>query len=232
VMIASFREAVTAWLEGTLRADVYISAPSLVGSRPDATLDPELVARLAATPGVARFSTSRGVVVQSPRGPVQVVALAVDPSRPPRWRFRSGGDAGVWDGDAVLVSEPFANRFAVRGTVRLSTDRGDRDFRVAGVFYDYGSSAGVVIMSRHTYEAAWNDRKISGLALEAAPGVDVTALLAAVRERAAAGHPLQPRAARGIDGDLRPHVRHHRGAAHAEPGGGVRRHAGRAHGAV
>src|SRR5439155_837279 len=147
VMIASFREAVTAWLEGTLRADVYVSAPSLVGSRPDATLDPELVARLGVIPGVVRASTSRGVVVQSPRGPAQVVALAVDPSRPPRWRFRSGDDAGVWDGDAVIVSEPFANRHGVRVTVRLSTDHGERDFRVAGVFYDYGSSAFVGMLA-------------------------------------------------------------------------------------
>jgi putative ABC transport system permease protein len=198
VMIASFREAVTAWLEGTLRADVYISAPSLVGSRPDATLDPELVARLAATPGVARASTSRGVVVQSPRGPAQVVALDIDPSRPPRWRFRSGGDAGVWDGDAVIVSEPFANRHGVRATVRLSTDHGERDFRVAGVFYDYGSSAGVVVMSRRTYDGAWNDRRISGLALEAAPGVDVNALVAAVRERAAGGPRLLVRSNRAL----------------------------------
>src|SRR5436309_532544 len=50
--------------------------------------------------------------------------------------------------------------------------------------------------------------------------------------RPAARRPLKPRAARGVDGDLRPHVRHHRRAAHAEPGGGVRRHAGRAHGAL
>src|SRR5437899_198872 len=144
VMIASFREAVTTWLEGTLRADVYVSAPSLVGSRPDATLDPELVAHLAATPGVARASTSRGVVVQSPRGPAQVVALDVDPLRPPRWRFRDGGATGVWDGDAVIVSEPFANRHGLRAgaAVRLRTDQGEQDFRVAGVFYDYGSSAG------------------------------------------------------------------------------------------
>jgi len=198
VMIASFREAVTAWLEGTLRADVYVSAPSLVGSRPDATLDPELVARLAATPGVARAGTSRGVVVQSPRGPAQVVALDIDPSRPPRWRFRSGGDAGVWEGDAVIVSEPFANRHGVRATVRLSTDHGERDFRVAGVFYDYGSSAGVVVMSRRTYDGAWNDRRISGLALEAAPGVDVSALVAAVRERAAGGPRLLVRSNRAL----------------------------------
>ncbi|HEY3099308.1 MAG TPA: ABC transporter permease [Methylomirabilota bacterium] len=198
VMIASFREAVTAWLEGTLRADIYIAAPSLANSRQDATLDPELVTRLAGTPGVARASTSRGVLVRSARGPVQLVALDVDPSRPPRWRFRSGGDAGVWDGDAVLVSEPYANRHDVRGVVRLSTDHGERDFRVAGVFYDYGSSAGVVIMSRRTYEAAWNDRKISGLALEAAPGVDVSALVTAVRERAAGGPRLVIRSNRAL----------------------------------
>ena len=200
VMIASFREAVTSWLEGTLRADVYVSAPSLVGNRPDATLDPELVARLAATPGVARASTSRGVIVQSTRGPAQVVALDIDPARPPRWRFRSGDDRGVWDGGAVIVSEPFANRHGVAagGAVRLRTDRGEQDFRVAGVFYDYGSSAGVVVMSRRAYDAAWNDRRISSLALEAVPGVDVNALVAAVRERAAGGPRLVVRSNRAL----------------------------------
>jgi putative ABC transport system permease protein len=200
VMIASFREAVTSWLEGTLRADVYVSAPSLVGSRPDATLDPALVAHLAATPGVAHASTSRGVVVQSARGPVPVVALDVDPARPPRWRFREGTAAGVWEGDTVIVSEPYANRHASGpgATVRLRTDRGARDFPVAGVFYDYGSSAGVVIMSRHTWEGAWADRRISGLALDAAPGLDAEALAAAVRERATGGPQLVVRSQRAL----------------------------------
>jgi putative ABC transport system permease protein len=200
VMIASFREAVTSWLEGTLRADVYVSAPSLVGSRPNATLDPALVAHLAATPGVAHASTSRGVVVQSARGPVQVVALDVDPARPPRWRFREGSAAGVWEGEAVIVSEPYANRHDARAgaTVRLRTDHGERDFRLAGVFYDYGSSAGVVVMSRRTYDLAWDDRRISGLALEAAPGVDVDALVAAVRERAGGGPRLVVRSNRAL----------------------------------
>jgi putative ABC transport system permease protein len=202
VMIASFREAVTRWLEGTLRADVYVSAPSLVGFRPHATLDLALAARLAATPGVARASTSRGVVVQSARGPVQVIALDVDPARSPRWRFREGSADAVWsrEGDIVIVSEPYANRHGTRagGTVRLRTDRGERDFRVGGVFYDYGSSAGVVVMSRRTYGRAWDDPEISSLALEAAPGVDVDALVAAVRERAAGGPAVVVRGNRAL----------------------------------
>lgn len=202
VMVASFREAVTRWLEGTLQADVYVSAPSLVGNRPDATLDPELAAALAATPGVARTSTSRGALVQGPDGSVQVVALQVDASHRPRWRFREGGADPVWtDGaNAVIVSEPFANRHGTRtgDVVRLRTDRGERDFRVAGVFYDYGSSAGVVLMSRATYDRHWDDRRISSLALDAAPGVDVARLVAALRERAAGVQEVRIRSNRAL----------------------------------
>jgi putative ABC transport system permease protein len=200
VMIASFRAAVTSWLEGTLAADVYVSAPSVVGSRSEATLDPALVARLAATPGVARASTSRSALVPGADGPVHVIALDVDPARPPRWRFRAGSADAVWRGDAVIVSEPYANRHASGpgAIVRLRTDRGARDFPVAGVFYDYGSSAGVVIMSRHTWEGAWADRRISGLALDAAPGLDAEALAAAVRERATGGPQLVVRSQRAL----------------------------------
>ena len=201
VMIASFREAVVRWLDGTLRADLYVSAPSLVGNRPDATLDAVLAARLAATPGVAHAGTSRRALVPGPRGPVQVIALDLDPARPPGWRFREGGSDGVWSaGGAVIVSEPYANRHRVRAgaAVRLRTDRGERDFRVAGVFYDYGSSAGVVVMSRQTYDRFWDDRKISGLAIEAAPGVDLGALTAALRERAAGGPEIVVRSNREL----------------------------------
>jgi putative ABC transport system permease protein len=202
IMIASFREAVVGWLEGTLQADVYVSAPSLVGNRPDATLDPALVARLAGTPGVARAGSSRGVLVPGPDGPVQVVALDVDPARPPRWRFREGGGEAVWEPgrDAVIVSEPFANRHraGAGGTVRLRTDRGDRDFRIAGVFYDYGSSAGVVVMSRRTYERLWDDRLVTGVAIEAAPGVDQGSLVAALRAQAAGGQEVVVRSNRAL----------------------------------
>ncbi len=207
IMIASFREAVVSWLEGTLRADVYVSAPSLVGNRPDAALEPALVARLAATPGVARAGTSRGVLVSGPVGAVQVVALDVDPARPPRWRFREGSSEAIWSppggvvaGDAVIVSEPYANRHGARvgDPVRLRTDRGERDFRVVGVFYDYGSSAGVVVMSRRTYDRLWDDRKVSGVAIEAVPGADLGALMADLRARAAGDQEIVVRSNRAL----------------------------------
>jgi putative ABC transport system permease protein len=202
VMIASFREAVVRWLEGTLRADIYVSAPSLIGNRPDTPLQPALAARLAATPGVGAISTSRAALAPGPDGPVQVIALDVDPAQRPRWRFGEGNSDAVWgDGtDAVIVSEPYANRHATRvgASVRLRTDRGHREFPVVGVFYDYGSSAGVVVMSRRTYDRFWDDRSISSLAIEVAPGTDPSALMAALRERAAGSQDVVVRSNRAL----------------------------------
>jgi len=189
LMIASFRSAVTAWLEGTLRADVYVAPPSLIGNRPDSALDPALAARLAATPGVAAASTTRAAVASSPAGPVNVVALGLAAGRRPGFRFRDGDAAAIWaafDAGGVLASEPLAYQRGLGpgAAIRLRTDRGEREFRVAGVFRDYGSAAGVVAMSRATYDAHWDDRAISGLALEALPGQPVEALVAALRGRA------------------------------------------------
>jgi putative ABC transport system permease protein len=159
-----------------------------VGSRPDATLDADLVRRLAETPGVAGASTSRGASVPGPSGPARVVALGLEAGRPPGFKFREGRPDLVWPAfaaGAVIVSEPYAYRQGVGagGVVRLRTDRGERDFPVAGVFYDYGSSAGAIVMSRRTYEQFWADRGVSALALYAASGENVERLMAALRER-------------------------------------------------
>lgn len=203
LMITSFRGAVVRWLEGTLRSDVYVSPPSLIGSRSEAPLDPALVDRLTRTPGVAGASTSRVSVVPGPQGPVSVVALGLGRGRRPGFPL-SGGDPGtVWaafDRGAVLVSEPFASRHRTRpgDTVRLRTDRGEREFPVAGVFYDYGSSAGVVLMRRETYDRHWDDRAVSGLGLEAGPGVDVGRLVDALRARVGPGHEVVIRSNRAL----------------------------------
>ena len=203
IMIGSFREAVARWLEDTLRADAYVSAPSLIGNRPDATLEPALIARLVATPGVAGASTTRAAVAPSAEGPVNVVALGLAAGRRPGFRFLQGQPDTVWaafDAGAVLVSEPFAYRRGLRSgdTLSLRTDRGETTLRVAGVFSDYGSTAGVVMIARSTYERLWDDRAVSGLALEAAPGITAGALVDALRARAAGGPDVLIRSNRSL----------------------------------
>lgn len=204
IMVESFRVTVERWLEGTLQADVYVSPPGLVGSRTESPLDPRLIARLASVPGVASVGTHRGVTVESPAGPTRVVALGMASERSFTFHLKAGDRRAAWaavaGGGAVMVSEPYAyhHRVGLGSSIRLRTDRGERAFPVAGVFYDYASEQGVVIMSRRTYERSWEDRGVSALAIRAAPGTDVGALVEALRRRLAPGQQVLIRSNRAL----------------------------------
>ncbi len=192
VMIGSFRTTVVRWLTTTLQYDVYVSAPNPVMSRSDPPLDPALVARLQAVPGQAGGSTLRAVLLEGPGGQLRLVGLRLDPRGRPAFTFKEGDPAAIWPafdrGDAVIVSEPYAYRHDVRAgsSIRLPTKGGPRPFRVAGVFYNYGSDLGVVMLDRLAYARLWDDDAVSALGFYAAPGVAGDALVAALR-RAAGG---------------------------------------------
>ncbi len=204
VMVRSFRATVVRWLASSLVADVYVSAPGPGGGRPAATLEPSVLERFARTPGVAGLGTYRSVRVAGPDGPTQLVAVGLGPGGRAQFRFVAGAPAQVWpafeQGGAVIVSEPYAYRHdvGVGGTVRLQTDRGPHAFPVAGVFADYGSERGVVMLARRTYEAHWEDRGVSSLAILAAPGVDPEALIAQLRARASGVQDLVIRSNRAL----------------------------------
>jgi putative ABC transport system permease protein len=191
VMVSSFRTAVVEWLGQTLRADAYVTAAPLVAARNEAQLPRALADRLRALPGVASVGTARGVTVSAGPDSVRLTVLDIDPERQdPRLLKgdRAQALAAFRNQEAVLVSEPFAYKrgVAVGARLALDTERGRRDFPVAGVFRDYGSDAGTVLMSRRTYDRYFDDPFISSVALYAAPGVSVDAL---VREVRAAAHP-------------------------------------------
>jgi putative ABC transport system permease protein len=178
VMIDSFRRTVIQWLENTLQDDVYVTVPSRGGGFVGADLDPEIVRRAAALPGVTRVETIRRFEATTPDGPVRLIVLGTDRRGLARHELQQGKPDAVWpavlDGGAVAVSEPFSRRHDVDAgaTLRLPTDRGPQLFRVAGVYSDYASDQGLVLMSRQTYDRFWHDPLLSGFSVSLAPGVD------------------------------------------------------------
>ena len=204
IMIESFRQTVAYWLENALQADIYVAPPSLVSRWNEGTLDPVVVARLSAAPGVEAVSTYRRVSVESPSGRVQLVALQLDVGRYASYRFVEGRPEAVWAAfeteRTVIVSEPYAyhHRLRVGAAVRLRTDRGVQDFRVAGIFADYGSDRGLVMMSRRTYEQFWHDRGVSSLGLWLRPDRDVTAMLASLRRLVGSVQEVEMRSNRSL----------------------------------
>ena len=102
--------------------------------------------------------------------------------------FKEGDPALIWDGlqhgDAVAVSEPYAfhTGATIGSSVRLNTTEGQRDFRIAGIYYDYRNSAnGKIMMSRAAYDRFWNDDKVSGIGVTAAGGIDIETLQSEIR---------------------------------------------------
>jgi len=189
LMIASFRSTVENWLDLSLRADVFLSVPAAGGTRAAPVISREVMEKVAGVNGVADVETFRGVQLSSPLGEVQLtVADARRPRNAALYRFAEGDPEAVWakvTRGAVLVSEPFAFRHrlpARDGVVELMTDRGPRSFPVAGVFYDYATEQGLVLMSRNVYEEHWDDRAISSLAVYVEPGRAVEDVVQRLRE--------------------------------------------------
>ena len=188
LMIASFRSTVTNWLALTLVADVYITAPSAGGVRATSTIAPDLPGLVSQVPGVAEVDTVRGVVVDSEFGPVNLSAADTQRRRAAAlYRFAQGDPQQVWQEmlqGAVIVSEPFAYRHnlpAQGATVTLQTDQGSQTFPVVGIYYDYSSDQGTILMPIEVYHQYWNDRGVSGIAVYVAAGADVQAVADALR---------------------------------------------------
>jgi len=204
LMVASFRGTVVTWLESSLQADVFISPPSLVTRRGGATFVPGLAEHLRETPGAAASTSIRTVTVRAQGVPtdLRAVDFGASPMRP--YRFTEGNPEQVWRdmeaADALAVSEPFAfhRHVSVGDSVELATDQGPRRFRVVGVYADYGSDTGTLLMLRSTYLRHFTDTRVSGVSLYVAPGGDVDALVARARERAGEVQALDIRSNRAL----------------------------------
>jgi putative ABC transport system permease protein len=195
VMIDSFRKTVVRWLEASLRDDVYATVPSRGGGFAGADLDPEVPRRAAALPGVQGVHTIRRVEISREEGPLRMVILGTSRQGMAGYDLQQGEPDEVWpaffQSGQVIVSEPFSRRYGVQlgDTLRLPTERGVHTFRIAGVYSDFASDQGLVLMSRETYQRFWSDRRLSGFSLDLAPGVDPDRTIARLR-RVAGGTTL------------------------------------------
>jgi putative ABC transport system permease protein len=191
VMIQSFRGSVVQWLDITLQADLYVSPPPLVSARAEGSLPGGFEGRVRELPGVAGVSTYRATELDGEYGRMRLVALDLDPLGRDAFEFLSGDREsalrGFTSGDGVLISEPFAYRHGleVGDGVRLPVQSGDGVFPVLGVFRDYGSELGTVMLARSAYDRSWSDPELTSLAVFLDPDRDPS--LAAEEVRRVAG---------------------------------------------
>lgn len=182
VMVDSFRRGMAIWITDLVNADLYVAPLALESGDETQTLRPEVVAGLRAAPGVAAVSVYRRDEVEIGGRPVLLIAAELAPPARIGYHLIQGRPEAAWrafdETEAVIVSEPLAyrQRLRVGSTITLPTANGARTFPVAGVFLDYGSEHGRILLHRRTYQQLWNDSAVSTAAVYTAPGTEPDAL--------------------------------------------------------
>ncbi len=192
IMVGSFRETVLVWLDAQLRADLYIRPAGRAGAGQFPPLAPELAGIVALVDGVEAVDVFHGLEIRY-RG--ERATLGAGESeiirRFGRLRFLDGDrDAilrSLQGADRALVSEPFSNRHRVKVGDSITIALGDREakFTVAGIYYEYSSERGFVILDRATLLKYLPDLPPTNLAVYLRQGADVGSVSAAIQARAA-----------------------------------------------
>ena len=201
VMVASFRDSVTRWLDVVLPADLYLRSAAGPGGEP-ALFPPAFVQALAQLPGVARTGTlrTRPLLIDPSRPAVTLIARSLD-ADVGRSMPLLGAALPVPAGQTgIYVSEAMVELYGARpGTAFEPLARawppvpGGQPpvFFVAGIWRDYVRQFGAITLDARDFERLTGDAGVSDVALWLAPGaaegqVQQAVQALAAREAAAA----------------------------------------------
>ncbi|MBC7730819.1 MAG: ABC transporter permease [Bacteriovorax sp.] len=200
VMVASFRDAVTQWLDTVLPADLYVRAGSSVVAGDVLTLPADLPRRAALIHGVQRAEAQRVLPLQlaADKPAVALISRALaDPAKDlplvgelvalPAGDATNAATEAATAPIAVYVSEAMVSLYgAAPGTsLTLPLQQGTNSVAtrvfVRGMWRDYARQHGAIAMAREDYQRVTGDRRINDLALWLRPGADVSAIQQSLR---------------------------------------------------
>ncbi|HLC26158.1 MAG TPA: ABC transporter permease, partial [bacterium] len=186
-MIHSFRLTVEQWIAGTIRADLVVYPAGHFEGRRQGRLDPALAARIEGLPGVQAVDRYREVRISFRDEPVILASGQFSRLRDYRnLRFRSGDGREIFDqagpGRGAVVTESFARRFHVweGDEIPLPTSSGIRTYTVFGVFYDYSTDQGLILIDRQRFLDDFGDTALSTIPVFVRPGIDTEGVRKAI----------------------------------------------------
>ena len=194
VMVASFRDSVTQWLDRVLPADLYVRSASSSGAGETVFFTPEVVQSLAQINGVTRLEAQRNVSLRldPAQAPVTLIARPLkDPAR--RLPLISGPLPVPTGRVAIYVSEAVVDLFDARlgfdftplitsfPALALDGSAQDASYFVAGVWRDYARQSGTIALDKDDFERLTGDQRANDIAFWLADPDDTTRVEGAVR---------------------------------------------------
>jgi putative ABC transport system permease protein len=179
VMVGSFRETVQVWLENQLRADIYMRAEGSAAAGIYPPMDARVPEIVRHTPGVADVDVFHAFQFHYQGTKATFGGGITDIVRRKRsLRFLAGDGNRILESlpghDRAIVSEPFANKHRVHVGDVMQIPLGSRvvPLTVAGIYYDYASDSGYVIVDRGTLLRYLPDQPVTNIAVYVQPGAD------------------------------------------------------------
>ncbi|WP_395702104.1 FtsX-like permease family protein [Aquabacterium sp.] len=196
VMVASFRDAVSDWLDQVLPADLYLRSSTSAAAAEQAPLPPGYAASAAALPGVARVLAGRLRPLVLDVGNPAVTLLARPLADPAAVLPLIGALAPASPGElAVYVSEPAAALYrwapGQRIDLPLAGPAGtSQPARVRGVWRDYARQFGAIAIDLADYQRLTGDGGLNELAVWLAPGAAAAEVAQALKHLAGDNVPV------------------------------------------
>lgn len=183
VMVRSFRDTVEVWVNETVMADLIVAPQSWLQGKQSGqssrTLPGTWLATLSAIDGIAAVDIYRDVQVEVEGQAVSLVSrdLRLHAQRS-RYLMVHGDSTQILSKAAetggVLLSEVLANRLGVRegSQITIMAPTGPTTVSVEGIFYDYATDGGKMVMDRTWYQRQWQDDRVTVFPLYLDAGAD------------------------------------------------------------
>ena len=189
VLVYSVRFSLLSWVDQMVPADLIVSQGTRTAGPMNTPLPEELEKGLKAIPGVRVVDMTRLIRSTYNGKPIFIRSFSARASQGVRKLPLVGGEGNealrrMGAGEGVLVSESFQTRFGkgAGDTISLPTPSGFKSFRVLGVYVDYASDAGSVLLDRALYKVLWRDQLVNAFGLWLAPGADQEVVIRQVKE--------------------------------------------------
>ena len=178
VMVASFRESVTVWLEKVLPADLYLRSARSMSANDTVYFSPEFVHAVTQIAGVQRVQTQRITALLLDPAQPAVALIARDLAEPARSLPLVGaplavppGQIGIYVSEAVIdlhgarLGAEFAPLKSFFKPVSAVSTASTFRFFVAGVWRDYARQGGAIAIDQAVFESLTGDQRVNDMAL-------------------------------------------------------------------
>ncbi len=194
--VNSVRGSLLAWVDQMVTADLIVSSGARTAGPRNVPLKEDLLPALKTVPGVKIVDLYRLIRSSYEGKPILIESFSARESAIVRTLPMASGKGTqalqeMSEGKGVIISESFQSKFGkdANDTIELATPSGRIAFRILGVYVDYSSDVGSVLIDRALYKRYWREELVDAYDLWLEAGADQQAVIQNIKEQY--GEPYQ-----------------------------------------